>query len=55
MKRISFAFALLFAAFVAGCQVNMWAGPVDDPYELNLPARAEGTPTPVPTPFNMPK
>jgi hypothetical protein len=55
MMRTSLSFSLLLAALLAGCQVSMWAGPLDDPYELNLPGRTEATPTPVPTPFNMPK
>lgn len=46
-------FSLLFAALLAGCQVSLWAGPLDDPYELNLPA-SDATPTPVPTPHAMP-
>ena len=49
----SLLFLLLSAAFTAGCQVSLWAGPLDDPYELNLPA-SDATPTPVPTPHAMP-
>ena len=45
--------SLLLAALLAGCQVSLWAGPLDDPYELNLPA-SDATPTPVPTPHAMP-
>ena len=45
--------SLIVAALLAGCQVSLWAGPLDDPYELNLPA-SDATPTPVPTPHAMP-
>ncbi|MGH7803702.1 MAG: hypothetical protein ACREQJ_05095 [Candidatus Binatia bacterium] len=45
--------AAVTAAVTAGCHVSLWAGPLDDPYELNLPG-ADATPTPVPTPHAMP-
>ena len=50
---LSLLFLLLSAAFTVGCQVSLWAGPLDDPYELNLPA-SDATPTPLPTPHAMP-
>ena len=48
-RTIPLALLLFVTAFAAGCQVSLWAGDLEDPYELNFPKR-EVTPTPFPTP-----
>ena len=50
MNRIPLFSLSLLTAFLAGCQVSLWAGDVNDPYELHLPPPADAAPTPVPTP-----
>jgi hypothetical protein len=49
-RTTSIVLALLLAAILAGCQVSLWAGSLDDPYELSLPPRSEATPVPTPSP-----
>jgi hypothetical protein len=38
----------LLLSFAAGCSLHLWAGSLDEPYELRVPPDAEPTPTPAP-------
>ena len=48
--RRALALAVLLATTATGCQFSLWAGRLEDPYELDVPPKANPTPTPTVTP-----
>ena len=50
MTRLALVLALVLPlVLLAGCiRINLWAGSLDDPYELSVPG--EDAPAPTPTP-----